>query len=117
MTRLMQVLSSKDSLLQQLQNVERELDPFRKEDPDARKWDSPELRQACRQDAERCASLLSEIVVLERQSEAAMLVRRDATAAQLQNMYGSQEAQGAYVAAPVGFPSPLAGSLDLSMEG
>jgi hypothetical protein len=113
MTRLMQVLSSKDSLLQQLQHVERELDPYRDEDPDRRKWDSPELRQACREDAARCADLLAEIVALEKQSEAEMLRRRDATAAQLQNMYGSHEAQGAYVAAPVGFP----GSLDLSMEG
>ncbi len=46
-----------------------------------------------------------------------MIVRRDATAAQLQNMYGSQEAQGAYLTAPVGLQSSLAGSLDLSMEG
>ena len=113
MSRLMQVLGSKDSLLQQLQHVERELDPFRDEDPDQRKWDSPELRQACRQDAERCVALLGEIVSLEKQAEAEMMRRRDATAAQLQGMYGSQEAQGAYIAAPVS----LAGSLDLSMEG
>lgn len=113
MVRLMQVLSSKDSLLQQLQNVERELDPFRDEDPDQRKWDTPELRQACRRDAERCAALLTDIVTLEKQSEAEMVRRRDATAAQLQTMYGSQEAQGAYISAPVS----LAGSLDMSMEG
>jgi hypothetical protein len=117
MTRLMQVLSSKDSLLQQLQNVERELDPFRDEDPNMRKWDSPDLRQACREDAARCAALLDQIVALEKQSEAEMIVRRDATAAQLQNMYGTQEAQGAYVAAPVGHQGSFGSSLDLSMEG
>lgn len=113
MSRLMQVLASKESLLQQLQLVERELDPFRDEDPEKRRWESPELRQACRQDADRCAALLAEIVSLEKQSEAEMTRRRDATAAQLQSMYGSQEAQGAYITAPMS----LAGSLDLSMEG
>jgi hypothetical protein len=117
MTRLMQVLSSKDSLLQQLQLVERELDPFRDEDPDARQWESPELRQSCREDAARCAALLEQIIALERQSEAEMVRRRDATAAQLQNMYGSHEAQGAYAAAPVALPGPVTGSLELSMEG
>lgn len=113
MSRLLQVLASKESLLTQLQHVERELDPFRSEDPDRRHWDSADLRQACRQDADRCASLLNEIVQLEKQAEAEMTRRRDATAAQLQTMYGSQEAQGAYVAGPVS----LAGSLELSMEG
>jgi hypothetical protein len=113
MTRLLQVLASKDSLLQQLQSVERELDPFREEDPEQRNWESVELRQSCRQDADRCTALLGEIVSLEKQAEAEMVRRRDATAAQLQGMYGSQEAQGAYSAAPVS----LAGSLDLSMEG
>ncbi len=113
MTRLMQVLGSKDSLLQQMQNVERQLDPFRGEDPDQRHWDSPGLRAVCRQDANRCEALLSEIVSLEKQAEAEMTRRRDSTAAQLQGMYGSQEAQGAYVASP----SPLAGVLDFGLEG
>ena len=113
MSRLLQVLASKDSLLQQLQLVERELDPFREEDPEQRRWASPELRQKCRQDADRCAVLLAEIVALEKQSEAEMTRRRDATAAQLNSMYGTQEAQGAYIASPVA----LSESFDLSMEG
>jgi transposase len=113
MSRLMQVLASKDSLLQQLQMIEREIDPFRDEDPERRRWASPELRQACRRDADRCAALLAEIVALDKQSEAEMSLRRDATAAQLQGMYGSQEAQGAYIAAP----ASLSASFDLSMEG
>lgn len=113
MSRLMQVLASKDSLLQQLQLVERELDPFREEDPEQRRWASPELRQKCRQDADRCAVLLAEIVAVEKQSEAEMTRRRDATAAQLQSMHGAHEAQGAYISAPVA----LTESFDLSMEG
>jgi hypothetical protein len=57
--------------------------------------------------------LLNEIVALEKQSEAEMTVRRDATAAQLQGLYVSQEAQGAYTAGP----TSLVASFDLSMEG
>ena len=113
MSRLLQVLSSKDSLLAQLQLVERELDPFRDEDPDRRQWASAELRATCRQDADRCAALLAQIVAMEKQSEAEMSRRRDATAAQLQGMYGLQEAQGAYITAPP--LSPV--TYDLSMEG
>jgi len=113
MSRLLQVLASKDSLLAQLQLVERELDPFRDEDPERRVWATPELRNACKQDAARCASLLTEIVALEKQSEAEMTCRRDATAAQLQGLYGSQEAQGAYITSPITMPA----SYDLSMEG
>ena len=112
MSRLMQVLGSKDSLLTQLQHVEIQLDPFRNEEPDERRWESAAAREACQRDAQRCAVLLAEIVALEKKSEAEMTVRRDATARQLQGMYGSQEAQGAYISAPVS----LASSLDLSME-
>ncbi|WP_425618292.1 hypothetical protein NA78x_001996 [Anatilimnocola sp. NA78] len=113
MSRLMQVLTSKESLLTQLQQVERQLDPFRSEDPERRHWESIAAREACQRDANRCSQLLSEIVVLEKKSEAEMIIRRDATALQLQGMYGSQEAQGAYVTASVS----LTTSLDLSMEG
>ncbi|WP_254512047.1 hypothetical protein [Anatilimnocola floriformis] len=114
MSRLLQVLGSKDSLLAQLQLVERELDPFRDEDPNRRQWASPELRASCRRDADRCAVLLTEIMAIEKQSEVEMSRRRDATAAQLQGMYGTQEAQGAYVTTPSASSSA---SFDLSMEG
>lgn len=113
MGRLMQVLASKESLLKQLQVVEQQLDPFRDQDPEARVWSSAAARAACRDDANRCAALLAEIVAIERQAEAEMTVRRDATAAQLQATYSSREAQGAYYA-PVAAP---VSSLDLSMEG
>jgi hypothetical protein len=50
---------------------------------------------------------------MEKQSEAEMSRRRDATAAQLQGMYGLQEAQGAYITAP----AVSSATFDLSMEG
>jgi len=113
MAKLLQVLASKESLLTQLQQVERQLDPFRSEDPERRRWESQAAREACQRDANRCSQLLSEIVVLEKKSEAEMITRRDATALQLQGMYVSQEAQGAYITAP----ASLTTALDLSMEG
>jgi hypothetical protein len=117
MSRLMQVLASKESLLAQLQLVERQLDPFRAQDPEQRSWPSPgpspAARRACQDDANRCAALLAEIVAIEKQAEVEMTRRRDATAAQLQATYSSREAQGAYFA-PVAAP---VSSLDLSMEG
>lgn len=113
MTRLLQVLASKDSLLKQLQLVERQLDPFRDQDPETRVWTSPSARKACQDEANRCTALLTEIVTIEKQAEAEMSIRRDATAAQLQATYSSREAQGAYYA-PVATP---VSSLDLSMEG
>ena len=113
MSRLLQVLSSKDSLLAQLQIIERELDPFRDEDPNRRQWASPELRATCRRDADRCSALLAEIMTIEKQSEAEMTRRRDATAIQLQGLYGTQEAQGAYITTPAVSPA----TFDLSMEG
>ena len=113
MSRLMQVLSSKESLLSQLQIVEHELAPFRDEDPELRVWESPDARRACQVDANRCAALLAEIVSIEKDAEAEMTRRRDATAAQLQATFSSREAQGAYFA-PLAMP---VSSLDLSMEG
>jgi hypothetical protein len=109
----MQVLASKESLLAQLQLVERQLDPFRAQDPEQRSWASPAARKACQDDANRCAALLAEIVMIEKRAEAEMTRRRDATAAQLQATYSSREAQGAYFA-PV---AVSVSSLDLSMEG
>jgi hypothetical protein len=113
MPRLMQVLASKESLLAHLQLVERQLDPFRDQDPECRIWPSTEARRACQDDANRCAALLAQIVSLEKESEAEMMRRREATAAQLQATFGSREAQGAYFSAQA---APVS-SLDLSMEG
>jgi len=70
MPRLMQVLASKESLLTQLQLVERQLDPFRDQDPERRIWPSAEARRACQDDANRCAALLAQIVSLEKEAEA-----------------------------------------------
>ena len=76
MPRLLTVLSAKQALLNQLRTVERQLDSFRQEHTDQRRWRSPEDRQRCQQMAQRCAVLLRDIMAMESQSEAALQRRR-----------------------------------------
>jgi len=99
MTHLLGVLAAKQKVLSVLQGIERQLDPFRKQDPDSRLWRSPADRQRARDAAQRCESLLGEIISLERQSEENLVHRRDAAAARLQGVHGAAQARHAYAAA------------------
>lgn len=114
MTGLLQLLAVKQRLLESLQQVERQLDPYRDQDPEARQWTSQAERDRCAHMLVRCEALLKEIVNQEKQSEAQLRVRRDETAARLQNISLAHEARGAYINA-LGDPGP--GQLDLSCEG
>jgi hypothetical protein len=98
LTRLLKLLSAKQRLLAALQSLERELDPFRSEDPEARVWTSPTHRQKCAQNAAACEELLRSIVEQERQSEAEMIVRRDEAAARLDGAHWVAAAHLAYSA-------------------
>jgi hypothetical protein len=110
LTQLLKLLSAKQRLLVALQSVERELDPFRDENPERRVWMSPAHRQRCAQNAAACEALLCSIVEQERQSEAQMKLRRDAAAARLDGAHSVAAAQRAYAAEE----SPAAGCLDLT---
>jgi hypothetical protein len=110
---LMTILAAKETLLRRLLNLEKQLDPFRPEDPESRRWRSPELRRRCRQSAERCEALLAELMLLEKQGETELQRRRDETAARLDGAHAAMEARRAYVAPPHVSPA----SLDLSSEG
>jgi hypothetical protein len=100
MTLLMKVLSAKQTVMSQLQTIEREMTPFRDENPDERVWRSPEDRTACQARAERCNSLLTEALRLEQQAEQAMVEKRDATGATLAAMQTAADARMAYAAIP-----------------
>ncbi len=100
MNHLLGVLASKQQLLNELQATERELDPFRTQDPDGRNWRSAEDRNRCRQTAQRCESLLSEIMLVEKQCEADLTVRRDQTAARLDGAHHATQARHAYATGP-----------------
>jgi hypothetical protein len=110
LTQLLKLLSAKQRLLAALQSVERELDPFRDEDPEKRVWMSPAHRQQCAQNAAACEELLCSIVEQERESEAQMKLRRDEAAARLDGAHSVAAAHRAYSAEEF----PAAGCLDLT---
>jgi flagellar biosynthesis/type III secretory pathway chaperone len=116
MTTLLKLLSAKQSLLTQLQQTERQLDPFREQDPDRRVWPAPELRQRCQEAARVCESLLAELMQIEQRDEGEMVRRRDAVAGQLQSVASAHEARAAYAFAPLGSAAPVL-SLGASLEG
>jgi hypothetical protein len=98
---LLKLLTAKETVLAQLTTLERQLDPFRNQDPDRRNWRSPAERAACQQEADRANSLLAEAMQLERQAEAAMIARRDAAAEALSAAQVAADARTAYVAVPL----------------
>jgi hypothetical protein len=112
MARLLNLLAAKQHLLGELQRVEQGLDPFRAEDPDGRRWRSPEDRQRCREQAAACETLLTEIMNIERQCESELIQRRDRTEVVLQGLHHAEHASRAYFA-----PSESNGrQIDLSCE-
>jgi flagellar biosynthesis/type III secretory pathway chaperone len=96
MTKLLAVLSVKQKLLVDLQRLERRLDPFRDQEPASRRWRSPEHRERSRQIAERCETLLGEIMLIEKQCESELIQRRDEAAARLQGAHAAAQARSAY---------------------
>ncbi len=99
MTRIMNLLAVKQRLLNAVDQIERQLDPFRTEDAEQRAWQSPAHRQRARDASARCDALLQEIMTVERSCEAQLFQRRDQAAEQLQGMHFSAQVASAYLAA------------------
>jgi hypothetical protein len=110
--RLLSILAQKQKLLNQLQGLERLIDPFRQQDPETRRWSSPEARRECQVIADRASLLLTEVIALEQQAGAAAVQTRDLTASQLAEVTGAMAARQAYVASP----AAAHGGLDLMSE-
>lgn len=98
MVELLDVLAAKQRALIRLQQIERELDPFRQEDPSQRRWQTPGKREECARHVEQCEKLLGEIIRQEKQSESELTTRRDQAATQLHRIHQSDKARGAYTA-------------------
>jgi flagellar biosynthesis/type III secretory pathway chaperone len=111
-SQLLGLLAAKQTLLDKLHGLERQLDPFRREDPESRHWRSAEARRRCAQVAGRCQSLMGEILALERRSEAELRRRRDHTAERLRAVTNGAAARAAYAAAA----PPTGAGRDLSTE-
>lgn len=104
---LLKLLAAKQTVLGQLQTLERQLDPYRTDDPDARRWATQEDRRQCQQHARRCDELVAEAMRLEKRSEAQLVCRRDAAAAALQGVSAAVDVQSAYAGSAAAAPLPL----------
>lgn len=98
--RLLDLLSGRQHAMAELQRIERKLDPFRRQDPEARSWRSADDRRRCAELAAECETLLSEIIGQEKQSESELVQKRDEVANRLQGVHAASQARGAYTAAP-----------------
>jgi hypothetical protein len=113
MGEVLDVLAAKQQVLLRLQQVERGLDPFRGQDPEARDWPSPGHRRQCAATIAACEALLARIAAQEEQSETELQRRRAEASARLQQTRTAAEARVSYLA-----PAHLAaGQLDLMSEG
>jgi hypothetical protein len=99
MTQLLTLLAAKQRLLNDLHALERELDPFRDDDPARRVWTSEAERMRCASLADQSVRLLQEILAGEKRCEEALQRRRDETAVQLATVQTAGMARGAYAAA------------------
>ena len=96
-TQLLKVLAAKQRVLSAIQSTERELTPFRTQDPAARSWSSPQERQRCAGLAARCDAIFHEIVEQERLSEARLETQRNEASQRLHGAHSASQARGAYV--------------------
>lgn len=94
---LLNVLAVKQQLIVALQTTERELDPFRDQHPDERRWRTPAERARCARLLGDCETLLAESLRQERVSEAQLLQRRDEAALRLDQAHTAGQARHAYL--------------------
>jgi hypothetical protein len=109
---LLEVLWSKQKLITALHEVQRALEPYRRQLPEQRNWQSPAEREQCAKRLAECESLLAEILQQERHSELQLSQRRDLAAARLDGAHGAEAARRAYQTSG-GTPG---GQLDLFCE-
>lgn len=96
MTALMTLLSRKQELMGALGNVQSQIAQFQGQDPEQRKWSSPERRKTCQEMVARCDQVLQELIVMEDRSLGNMNLQRDTVAAQLQQNIDASTIQNAY---------------------
>lgn len=83
---LFDILARKQSMLHELETVERALDPYRATPPDQRLWDSEEEREKCRQLIANCETMLKRILQCDRTSEQEMIARKSEVEEQLKRL-------------------------------
>ena len=100
MTSLLDLLAVKQRILGDLQQIEHDLEGFRGQDPEVRRWRTPDDRRRCAAQLGECQRILAEIIQQEIQSEHVLVKRRDEVVVQLQGMHQAGRARAAYVQLP-----------------
>lgn len=95
-TQLLGLLATKQRTLDELHEHERNLDPYRADDPAKRVWSSDAERLRCSSLAEQSAQLLREILAGENRCEESLRRRRDEAAVQLSAVQSAGATRGAY---------------------
>jgi hypothetical protein len=108
---LLKLLAAKQTVLAQLQSLEKDLAPYRDDDPESRDWCSPAARAACQAEANEANALIARSLDLERRAETLMIARRDVAERALAEFQAASDARAAY---SPNVAAPLAG---LEMEG
>jgi hypothetical protein len=90
------ILGETQQLIEQLQHLERSLDPYRGDDPARRVWSSEAERLRCSGLADRSARLLAEVLERDARCEETLRRRSDETAAQLAMVNSAVAARNAY---------------------
>jgi hypothetical protein len=111
LTDLIKLLAAKQTVLAQLQTLERDLVPYRDDDPDAREWASPAARAACQAQATEANRAVARSLELEKRAESLMAARRDAAGEALHNLQTASDAHAAYI------PTTVAHLASLQVEG
>jgi hypothetical protein len=107
---LLRVFAAKQKLLEEVQRIDRQLEPFRSQEPEQRRWRSPDARAQCRRAAERCRELIEEIKASEASDKHQLVERREAVARHLEQSHAAAAARVAYR------PVEVQSGLDLSSE-
>ena len=103
--RLLRILTAKQKLVSGLERIERELAPFRDQDPETRPWGSEQERQACRADVQASERLWEGILELEAWCGKELEERRQALAQRLTAAQAQTNARQAYLSTAPTMPA------------
>ena len=109
---LMRVLGAKQTLIERLTRIDRQLDPFRQQDPESRVWRSASERTICSQKAAKCETILNELKTLEQKSTEVVTSHRDEITRMLRETKTSSDSTVAYE----NLNMPVSRGFDITVE-
>jgi hypothetical protein len=93
---LLGVIARRETLIDQLSQVQHQLQPYQVDDPERRVWCSPDRRDTCLKVVGKIEKLMKEVLRLDGQTLDAMCQQRDTIAAELRHGLDSNLAERAY---------------------